>query len=155
MRLGRHHGRTHLRSLFTFLALLLEHHGGPALVLGNVFADRLGENFHPGLLLRTAVGVEVNDLTVGEADTETLFDEHVPFFVFSKARLSSATSLGSGGLLESALVIHELGSLCQVDGSTWLACGFVESCELRTFQTEEAATPVLACVSMVLTFSCM
>jgi predicted lactoylglutathione lyase len=100
--------------------------------LSNVLADSLVEHLHPSLLLFTAVGVEVNDLTVSETDTEALFNEHVTLLVISETGFSPTTSLCCGGLLKSALVINKLGSLRQIDGSTRLPSRLVVSGKLCT-----------------------
>jgi hypothetical protein len=46
--------------------------------------DGLIEDFHPPFLLHGAVGIEVDNLAVGESDAEALFNEHVAFLLFGK-----------------------------------------------------------------------
>jgi hypothetical protein len=47
-------------------------------------ADGLVEDFHPSILLDGAVGIEVDNLAVGESDAETFFDKHVALLLFGK-----------------------------------------------------------------------
>ena len=98
--------------------------------------------------MRRRVGVEVNNFTIGEANSEPLFDEHVPFFFLSKGTLPSTAAPGSGLLLgESGLVVDQLGSFGEVDGRSRLVSGFVVSGQLGADKLEESASPVLKDVS--------
>lgn len=58
--------------------------------------DRISKNLHPAILICCTVGVEVNDLSVREANTESLLHEHVAFFLFGKSRLAPSTIAGRG-----------------------------------------------------------
>lgn len=55
-------------------------------------ADRLCQDLHPSLLVRCAVSVKVDHLTVSKADTEAFFHKHVAFFLLSERRLASAAT---------------------------------------------------------------
>ena len=79
------------------------------------------------------IGVEVDDFTIGKADSEAFLNEHVAFFIFREAGLATTAALGRGRLLESALVIEELRSLSQVDRSARLPGCLVVGCELGAF----------------------
>lgn len=121
----------------------------PALRLAQVLPHDLGEHLHPSVLLRSAVGVEVNSFSVGEADTETLLHEHVPFFFLGEGRFPSSTRLARRLLLnQRRLVVNQLTRLGKIDGGTRLSCGFMVGSKLRTVQREESSTPVLHGISV-------
>lgn len=56
-------------------------------------SNGLREDFHPTVLLCPAVGVEVNNLSVAEANSETFFDKHIALFLLGKGRFTSSTTL--------------------------------------------------------------
>lgn len=58
--------------------------------------DRISKNLHPAILICCTVGIEVNDLSVREANTESLLHEHVAFFLFGKSGLAPPTIAGRG-----------------------------------------------------------
>lgn len=62
-------------------------------------SDRFGEYFHPAFLFSTTIRVEVNDLSIGKADPESLFDEHVALLFFGKRGLAATASLSRRLLL--------------------------------------------------------
>jgi hypothetical protein len=136
-------GDTGLGPSSLLLAFLLQDHGDPALLCRDVSADSLNKDLHPALLLLACVGVEVNDLAVCKADPEALFDEHVAFFIFSKARLATTATLCGGRLLKRPLVVEKLGGLRQVDCGSRLPSALVVGCEFGAFEAEVTTTPVL------------
>ena len=141
---------TRLRLLLClFLTLLLKDHVGPGFTRGDVFANAVRQDLHPAFLLITVIGVEVDDFTIGEADTETLFNKHVALLIFSERRLAATARLSRRWLLQSTLVVQKLGCLCEVDRSARLPCCLVVCCKLRSIQTEEATTPVRAVTTLL------
>lgn len=117
---------------------------GLAAARGSSLSDRVLKHLHPTILIRSAVGIEVDNLPVGKTDTESLLNEHVALFFFGKGRLTSSTiascgfSLGQGGS-----VVNQLSRLGQVDSGTRLTRCLVVSSQLRSQKLEEATTPVL------------
>lgn len=77
-------------------AFTLQNELGPCLDLAVsgacAFADSFREYFHPAILLCGAVGVEIDDLAVTEANAEAFLNEHVAFFLFRERRLSTAAT---------------------------------------------------------------
>lgn len=47
--------------------------------------NTLIQHLHPALLILRAIRIEINDLTIRKADPESLFHEHVAFFLFREA----------------------------------------------------------------------
>ena len=87
------------------LALAGEHEARPAARDLGLAPHDLGQGAHPGGLIAGAVGVEVDDLAVGEAQAEPFLDEHVAFFLRGEGRAPPRTAfageflLGQGGLV--------------------------------------------------------
>lgn len=105
---------------------------------------------HPFILRRCRVGVEVNNFTVCEANSEAFLDEHVTLFLFGEGTASAASTFRRGLLLdECSLVIDQLRSFGQVDGGSRLSGSFMVRRELRALELEEASTPVLMNVSKI------
>src|SRR2546423_9666525 len=129
---GPRRTRSHRHSLrFQFLlfchnALLpFEHYLSPPFdlrPLWGTFANYFAKSLHPFVFRRGRVGVEVNDFSVGESDSEALLDEHVALFFLRKSRLASSTLCGNLFLCKSALVINEFGGFRKVDGCARLKC---------------------------------
>jgi hypothetical protein len=103
--------------------LPLQNHVTPAsFLIVSVLAYASVENLHPAFLVGRSIGIEVDNLPVIEADSESLFNEHIAFFLFSKARLATLATLPTRLLLgESPTIINELRSIRQIDRCTWLA----------------------------------
>jgi hypothetical protein len=86
-----------------------------------LLADACIEYFHPALFVSTCISVEIDDLAIVETDSEALFNEHVAFFFLCKARLPPFSAFGACLFLrKSTSVINELGSICKVNGCSWL-----------------------------------
>lgn len=67
---------------------------GLATSRGMALSNSLREDFHPTVLLGPAVGVEVNNLSVAEANSEAFFDKHITLFLLGKGRFTSSATLG-------------------------------------------------------------
>jgi hypothetical protein len=82
-------------------AFALEHQLRPwfNLTTSGRLADSIGQHGQPAFLVSSAIRVEINNLAISEANTETFFDEHVALLLFGEGGLSSATTSGSGLLL--------------------------------------------------------
>jgi len=99
-----------------------ENHVAPPALAITFFAHASVEDFHPAFLVCGCIGVEVDDLSVVEADSEALFDEHVAFLFFCEAGLAALASLAAGFLLgESPAVVDQLAGVGEVDGCAGLA----------------------------------
>jgi len=108
---------------FSLLALLvLQDHVTPTTLHAiTLLADTSIQHLHPAFLVGAGVSVEVNHFTVVESDSETLFDEHVAFFLLGKSRLSSLATFAAGLLLSKrTAIIDELGCVGKMDCSARL-----------------------------------
>ena len=125
-------------------ALALEHNFGPAPRRLRVLADHLRQSPHPAFLVRCAVGIEVDDLAVGEAHAEAFLDEHVAFFLGGEGGAPAVAALARHLLLhERGLVVDQLAGFGEVDGRARLPSGFVVCRELGPLEAEEATPPIL------------
>lgn len=65
--------------------LALQDHVTPAALHGFAFfADAGIKDLHPAFFVGAGIGIEINDFTVVESDSEAFFNKHVAFFLFSK-----------------------------------------------------------------------
>jgi len=90
--------------------LPFEHHLAPAR-FGPVviFTDTCIKDFHPTFLIGRSVGVEVDNFTIVEANTEPFFDKHITFLFLREARSATLATLSGGFFLcESTAIIDEL-----------------------------------------------
>lgn len=107
-------------------------------------ADDIAKGLHPALLVLAGVGIEIDNLPVVEADTETLFDKHVTFLFFRKGRTASLAVATRGlGVRQLSSVIDESPGVGQIDGSTRLTGCLVVSSKLSADELEVTSTPVL------------
>jgi hypothetical protein len=126
-------GRTRRRFGFHLLLLChrallpLEHHLCPPFDRGRrrSFANNVAKNLHPFVFRRSRVRIEIDDLPVREADSESLLDKHVALFFFCKRRLASSTLCRDFFLCKSGLVVNEFGGFGEVDSGTRLESRFV------------------------------
>lgn len=120
----------------------------PSLRRVRFLSHHFGKHFHPAFFLRGTISVEVDSFSIGEADSEALFDEHVALLFRCECGPTARAAFAGNLLLgERRLVVDELTSLCKVDGGAGLAGGLVVSGKFGILKTEEATTPVLLVVS--------
>lgn len=106
--------------------------------------DDIAKDLHPALLVFAGVGVEIDNLAVIEADTETLFNKHVAFFLFREGRATSFAAATRGlGVSQLPSIVNESLGIGEVDGGTRLTGCFVISGKLSTNKFKVAATPIL------------
>jgi hypothetical protein len=103
--------------------LFFQHQIAPTSLHAIAFLANAGiEDFHPAFLVGSSVGVEINDFAVVEADSESFFDEHVAFFLFCEAGLSTLAAFAAGFLLsERSTIVNELGGVREINRGTRLA----------------------------------
>lgn len=86
---------------------MLEDDVAPPLADG-FLAYTLVKHLHPAFFVPGAVGVEINDFAVCEADAETFFDKHIALLFLGKAGLTSTAAFARGFFLrQNAPVINE------------------------------------------------
>lgn len=87
---------------------------------GSVRPHRFGEDLHPALLLPRRISIEVNALSIREADAESLLDKHIRAIFLVEGRLTATAGFavlarrGGVGLSESGLVIDEFDCFGEV-----------------------------------------
>ena len=107
-------------------------------------SDGISENLHPAVLISCTVGIEVDDLSVREANTESLLHEHVALFLFGKSRLAPPTIASCGlSLGQRGSIVNQFSCLRQVDSRARLTSCLMVGSQLRSHKFEEAAAPVL------------
>lgn len=90
------------------------------------FADGISQDLHPAILVGRAVGVEVDDLAVSEADPEAFFHKHVALFLFGKRRLTPSTTPGCCfSLGQRRSIVNQLHGFGKVDSGPRLTCRFM------------------------------
>lgn len=143
--------QTRLRSSQTRLRPLLgEDQVGPPRLLRPIIKrlpNDLTQHLHPLVLEGATIGVEIDRLAVGEADTETFLDVLVAlvFLGESGAATTLGVGVGGGGRVgdERGLVVDEARGLGQVDDGAFLMRVLVVGGEFGVLEAEEAAAPVL------------